>query len=142
MANYNTDKVASGVVTRAGMGTQSISGEITIGTALAASDTISLFKLPPNSVIRDLMISSNGTQGANSDSVFTVGDSGDTDRYITTAGGLCLRSGGGVSRLNATTGLNYQNTSETTVQLLITTVGTGQTTGGVVKFTAIYDMQK
>lgn len=141
MANYNTDKVASGVVTRAGMGTQSISGEITIGTALAASDTISLFKLPPNSVLREIIITSNGTQSG-SDSVFTVGDSGDTDRYITVAGGLALRTGGGLSRLNAHTGLNYQNTSETTVQLLITTVGTGQTTGGVVKFTAIYDMQK
>jgi hypothetical protein len=142
MANYNTDKVASTVFPRAGTGTVSVSGEMTVGTALLLNDTVSLFKLPPNAVIRDLHISSSGTQGANSDSVFTVGDSGNTARYITTAGGLCLRSGGGVSRLNAHAGVNYQNTAETTVQLLVTTVGTGQTTTGVIKFSAIYDMQK
>lgn len=141
MPNYNTDKVSNSVPARAGYGTVSISGEMTVGTALILNDTVSLFKLPANAVIRDLYVSSGGTQSG-ADSVFTVGDSGDTDRYITTAGGLALRTGGGVSRLNAHTGVNYQNTAETTVQLLITTAGTGQTTGGVIRFSAIYDMQK
>jgi hypothetical protein len=100
-----------------------------------------LFKLPANAVLRDITISSNGTQSG-ADSVFTVGDSVDTDRYITTAAGLALRTGGSVARLNAHAGLNFQNTAETTVQLLVTTVGTGQTTGGIIKFSAIYDMQK
>jgi hypothetical protein len=142
MATYLSNKMAAGVVTRAGMGVQSVSGTYTIVTALAGNDLIHLCKLPPNSVVRHVQVGSNGTQGANTDSVFTVGDADDEDRYITTAGGLSLRSGGGVSVLNATSGLDVQNTAETTLYLKVTTAGTGQTTGGIVKFTVVYDMQK
>jgi hypothetical protein len=140
MPTYLSNKMQPGVVARAGMGTQSVSGEYTVAPALILNDLVHLCRLPANSVVRDVMVSSNGTQSG-ADSVFTVGDSVDEDRYITTAAGTALRTGGGVARLNATTGLNFQNTAETILYLKVTTVGTGQTTGGVIKFSVIYDMQ-
>lgn len=140
MPTYLSNKMQPGVVARAGLGTQSVSGEYTVATALVLNDLVHLCRLPANSVVRDLIVSSNGTQSG-SDSVFTVGDAADEDRYITTAAGLALRTGGSVARLNTTNGVNFQNTAETILYLKLTTVGTGQTTSGVIKFSVIYDMQ-
>ncbi len=141
MATYLSNKMAAGVVTRAGTGLQSVSGSYTVATALVNNDLVHLCKIPANGVIRDISVGSNGTQSG-SDGVFTVGDATDEDRYISVAGGLSLRSGGGVSKLNVTTGLDHQYTDETIIYLKVTTQGTGQTTGGIIKFTVIYDMQK
>jgi hypothetical protein len=141
MPTYLSNKMQPGVVTRAGMGVQSVSGTYTIATTLILNDLIHLCRVPANAVIRDIMVSSNGTQSG-ADSVFTVGDSVDEDRFITTAAGLSFRTGGGVARLNATTGLDHQYADETIIYVKLTTLGTGQTTGGVVRFVVIYDMQK
>lgn len=111
--------------------------EFTVGVALS-TDTIQLCTVPIGATILDLYISSGGTQGANSDSVFTVGDGNSTARFITTAGGLCLRSGGGISRMNAHAGTGYVYTVEDTIDLLVTTAGTGQTTTGVIRAVVIY----
>lgn len=111
--------------------------EITIGTALVASDIIQLFTLPRGAVILNLIISSNGTQSG-SDAVFTVGDTAVNNRYILVAGGLALRTGGGVNVLGAHTGLGYVIPAESTMNLYITTVGTGQTTGGVIRAQVTY----
>lgn len=104
----------------------------TVETALVVNDVIQLVKVPAGATILDLVVISGGTQSG-SDSVFQVGDGSDTDRYITTAGGIIMRSGGGMVRLNAFAGINYNYTNEDTIDLLLSTVGTGQTTGGYVK---------
>jgi hypothetical protein len=111
--------------------------EFTVGVSLS-TDTIQLFNVPAGATILDLYISSGGTQGANSDSVFTVGDGSSTARFITTAGGLCLRSGGGISRMNAHAGTGYVYTAADTIDLLVTTAGTGQTTTGVIRAMVLY----
>ena len=144
MATYYASRVSSSntalgavIPARASEGLISQVAEFTVGTALS-TDTIQLFTVPVGATILDLYISSGGTQGANSDSVFTVGDGSSTARFITTAGGLCLRSGGGISRMNAHAGTGYVYTAEDTIDLLVTTAGTGQTTTGVIRAMVLY----
>lgn len=139
---YQSDKVASSIPARSGVGVVTQVCSFSVATALVVNDVIQLFKVPQNAVILNLWVSSDGTQGANTDSVFTVGDGADTDRFITTAGGLILRSGGGVAFMNAFAGAGYQYTAEDTVDLKVTTVGTGQTTGGTIRAGIIYSSQK
>lgn len=111
--------------------------EFTVGTALAATDVIQLFTVPKGATVLDIYVSSSGTQSG-SDSVFTLGDGNVTDRYITVAGGLALRTGGAISRMNAHTGTGYVYPDEDTIDLLMTTTGTGQTTSGVIRATVLY----
>ena len=146
MPNYNSSRISNALPARARNGFEVVfSGTVTVGVALILSDTVTLAKLPVGAMIVDVKIKSNGTQSG-SDSVFTVGDSTDTARYITTAAGLALRSGGGYSSLNAvgaTKGAGYVITSTTdTVILTITTAGTGQTTGGLIDCFITYTMQQ
>ena len=149
MATYYTDRTLAGTAgntaTRTparvdGRGLVSQIATITIGTALANNDIIQLFTMPAGAVIEDLTVSSDGTQGANNDAVFTVGDGDDADRYITTAGGLALRTGGGVNRLNNYAGHGHTYSAEDTIDLKVTTQGTGQTTGGVIRASVLYRM--
>lgn len=149
MATYYTDRTETGTAGNTttvipprvdGRGLIAQSCEITVGTALANNDIIELFKVPLGAVVIDLMVSSDGTQGANNDAVFTVGDGDDTDRYITTAGGLALRTGGGLNRMNAHTGLHNKYTADDTIDLKVTTAGTGQTTGGKIRAHVVYSM--
>lgn len=148
MASYSTPTYSSGKPARTGMDTVTVLfGILDVSVALATNDTINLCKIPAGAQMIDVAIMSAGTQGANSDSTFTVGDSGDTDRFITTAGGLALRSGGGVSRMNgaalsaATTGIGYEYTADTDLVMTITAQGTGQTTGGRITGYAQYRMK-
>ena len=147
MASYSTPTYSSGKPARTGMDTVTVLfGILDVSVALATSDTINLCKIPAGAQMIDVAIMSAGTQSG-SDSTFTVGDSGDTDRFITTAGGLALRSGGGVSRMNgaalsaATTGIGYEYTADTDLVMTIATAGTGQTTGGRITGYAQYRMK-
>lgn len=104
----------------------------TVDTALVVNDVVQLVKVPAGAIILDLIVASGGTQSG-SDSNALIGDGADTDRYVASASGTILRSGGGFVRLTALTGINYQYTDEDTIDLLVGTVGTGQTTGGYIK---------
>lgn len=152
MATYYTDRTTIGTagntstyiparVDGRGLVWQAFS--ITIGTALATNDIIQLVTIPAGATILDGLIASGGTQGANSDSTFKVGDGSDDDRFLTTTQGIVLRSGGGTSRFNPTavlTGVNYTYTSEDTIDLTVAAQGTGQTTGGYIKGYVLYAM--
>lgn len=147
MASYSTPTYSSGKPARTGMDTVTVLfGILDVSVALATSDTINLCKIPAGAQMIDVAIMSAGTQSG-SDSTFTVGDSGDTARFITTAGGLALRSGGGVSRMNgavlsaATKGIGYEYTADTDLVMTITLQGTGQTTGGRITGYAQYRMK-
>jgi hypothetical protein len=139
---YYSDRVDPSIPARSGIGVVTQVCTFAVAANLVVNDIIQLFKVPKNAVINDIWVSSDGTQGANTDSVFTVGDGADTDRFITTAGGTILRSGGGLARMNAFAGAGYQYSAEDTVDLKITTVGTGQTTGGTINAGIMYSLRK
>lgn len=138
MATYTSDRVSTLITARDGIGVVHQICTYTVVTALATADILQLFKLPEGAIVLDLMVASGGTQGANNNSEFTVGDVLDADRYIVTANGLALRSGGGVDRLSAPTGVAYTNPADTTVDLTITVGGSGQTTGGYIRASILY----
>jgi hypothetical protein len=149
MATYYSDRTIAGTAGNTATRTPSrIDGRglvhqvcaYSVATAFGASDVLQLFTVPAGAIILDGGVASGGTQGANNDAVFTVGDGGDTDRYITTSAGLVLRTGGGVVRFTALAGFVYEYSAEDTIDLLITTVGTGQTTGGYVTGWILYAM--
>lgn len=143
MATYYTDRTNADdtIPARSGLGLIVQKATITIGTALATNDIIQLFKVPSGAIIHDLTVSSNGTQSGNSDAVFSVGIGGDTDKFITTAAGLKLRSGGGVVSIDNEDGHAYTFTADDTIDLLVTTGGTGQTTGGIINATVAYSLE-
>ncbi len=117
---------------KSGLGVVPIYSEITIATALVVNDIIELFKTQKGMRILELLMVCNGTQSGN-DSVCRVGDGGVNNRFITTAGGLFLRTGGARQAINTlNTGYGYVYTADDTVKLEVTTVGTGQTTGGKI----------
>lgn len=137
MATYTSDRVSTLIPARDGIGVVHQICSYTVTTALILADIVQLFKIPEGAIVLDLMVASDGTQSG-SDSVFTVGDTADTDRYIAVAGGLALRTGGGLARLGVQTGVGFTNTADTTIDLIITTAGTGQTTGGIIKASILY----
>lgn len=147
MATYTTDRVASTIPARTGLGVIVQSAELLVAdlaSALATSDVVQLFTVPEGAVIIDLVVSSNGTQSTNNDAVFTVGiTGGDTDQFITTSAGTVLRTGGGVARMNNAEGHGYVMTAEDTIDLLVTTGGTGQknTGTGRIRASVTYQMQ-
>jgi hypothetical protein len=117
--------------------------EVSVGTALVNDDIVKLFKLPKGAYVVGLLIAGYGVQSG-TDAVYTVGDSDDPDRYITTANGLNLRSNNasqtwGMGILpTATAGFGYKTTASVDVDLKITTAGTGQTTGGKIRAGIMY----
>lgn len=146
---YRTDRTSTTSVQapRANVGLTEAAVAFVVGTtnanlsALAANDVIQLFKVPKGAVIHELSVSSDGTQATNSDSVIQVGDGNDADRFLMSPLGLVLRSGGAVERLNNPAGHCYQYTEDDTIDLKVSTVGTGQTTGGTIKAALLYSMQ-
>lgn len=119
---------------------------VSIGTALVNSDVIKLFTLPKNAEIVGFMIQGHDVQTGN-DSVAKLGDAGDDDRFgaaihnLRTNVPAALAAGphsATVTSGNPATGMGHKYAADTDVDLIITTAGTGQKTGGVIKAAAFY----
>ena len=142
MPTYQSNLIASKAPARVDVHSDVVHATFTIATALATNDLLDVCDVEKNVTIADAIVSSvaPGTQSG-SDSTFELGDAGDTDRFITTAGGIVLRAAGGVARLNNPAGHMYRYAADTRIQLRIVAGGTGQTTGGVIRVTLLLSPQ-
>lgn len=83
MATFTGTACASGVVPRAiHAGVNSVSAQHTVSGSLSAGDVIQLVKIPQGATILDLVLR---TDISPTQVTLSVGDGGDTDRYILTA---------------------------------------------------------
>lgn len=145
MATYYSDRVRSDAThpVQANNGLVVDFCEVSVGTALVGSDIVKLFTVPKNARVLSVLVAGYGIQSG-TDSVYTVGDAGDTDRFVTIANGLNLRSNNASQNLGmfsidgATTGIGHKYTADTDVNLTITTAGTGMTTGGKIHAAIFY----
>ena len=144
MAIYYSDRVNE-------EGTQNIKGglgliidncTVSVGTALVNNDRIKLFTLPKGSRVLGLQVQGVGVQSG-TDSLFSIGDEADPDRFQT--GVINLRSNSLdtyiyliPSEKTATTGIFNEYEEDTDVELKITTAGTGMTTGGKINAVIYY----
>lgn len=137
MATFTADKVATTIMSRAGIDVTCVTGTYTVAANLGASDIIQMVKVPKGATVVEVVASTSASIAATSTCEF--GDGGDTDRFIASGG---FGSGAAaLSRLNAATGHGYTYTDEDTIDFK-TTVQTTPTTGAVIKLTAIYQMQQ
>lgn len=145
MATYYSDRssAAGTHAVKGGFGLIVDKCTVSVATALVNSDVIKLFTVPKGAKILSIMVAGYGIQSG-TDAVYTIGDTGDTDRLVTVANGLNLRSNNAAQTLgigsiaSATTGLLYEYTAATDINMTITTAGTGMTTGGKIQCVILY----
>lgn len=134
MATYQSSLISTSAPARANVAETMVAGTVSISSAAASNDILQMFVLPANATLIDLKISLTDidTNGSPTATVI-VGDSGDTDRYISSS---TIGQAGGMASLNTLAGLNYTPTSNTTVYATLGSVATGAT--GTLKFNATY----
>lgn len=148
MATYYSDRVnANGTHNiRAGFGLVTDICTVSVGTALVNSDLIKLFTIPSGARVTNIQVAGYGVQSG-TDAVYTIGDVTVTNRLVTVANGLNLRSNnasqaaGIFSIPSATLGIGYKYTANTDINMTITTAGTGMTTGGTIIVLIQYFME-
>jgi len=117
-----------------GIGGRSIKverGEFTLTAALAADDTVTMFRLHPRFRVTGGMLKASDLDTNGSPAiVLSLGDADDDDRYFS---GATVGQAGGFTTTLAATGMDYVTTKYTDVVLKVTTgPGTGAATGTVV----------
>lgn len=129
MATYSSDKVSSLVparVVHAGV-TSEIAFYSASGT-FSAGDVIQMVKVEPGAQVVDVRVYGN-TLATSGGATLSVGDGGDSGRYIATATvGATV-----VGSLNKEGGVNYEYTVADTVDVLVAAVGGDPTAQSVVK---------
>lgn len=148
MPTYYSDRVRSDGAhhIKSGFGLIADVCVVSVGTALINNDIIKLFTVPKGARVLGLSVAGHGVQSG-TDSVYTIGDTGDTDRLVTTANGLNLRSNNAVQNIGigsiagASAGIGHVYAANTDIEMLITTAGTGMTTGGRIICMILYWME-
>jgi len=131
-------KAASTVMYREGLDITSVFATHTLTTAeQQADDVVQMVKIPKGATILDVILTSADIDSATS-AVLAVGDGSDDDRFIT---GSTIGQAGGVERLNAFAGLNYEYTADDTIDLNVTTAP-GTPVEGVINLCVIYTMNQ
>lgn len=140
MATFQSDKVQTGVTRRepSSAGVTAVHADLTV-TAAATNDVFEMVKIPKGAVIYDVILGA-----ANVDTgtalVMTVGDGGDTDRFITLS---TVGQAGGIARMNSYVGQGYTYTADDTIDILVTTGATGVETGSpTVSLTVFYGREQ
>lgn len=140
---YLSDKAAASVPIRTPVvgGTATVRASFTITAALVVNDVIQLVKVPKGCFVLDVKVQCPDLDtGGSPVAAFTVGDGGDTDRYITatTAGAAAT-----LTRMNALTALATTSpyTADDTVDLLISTAPQTSVTTGTIVADVTYALQ-
>jgi len=122
-----------------GRTSHSARGEYTVTTALAAGDTIALFRLPPRARIKSGFIKSEAVDSASA-VTYNVGITGTPALFF--SGSTVGRTGGGVDRTMAFAGTDFTTSAFTNVLLTVGTApGTG-TTGGKIVVDITYTVEE
>lgn len=125
MATLTSSKAAAGVTRRELLngGVNAVTATYTVSSNPTAGDIIQMVKVPRGATVLDVTLTATDMDTNGTPTVaYTVGDTGDADRFITTS---TVGQTGGVARMNAATGANYRYTSDTTIDI---TVGTASAT--------------
>lgn len=126
MATFTSDKVANTVTRResSSAGVTCVHADLTV-TAAATNDVFQMVKIPKGAVIYDVTLRASNIDTGTA-LLITVGDGGDTDRFITSSS---VGQAGGIARLNNEAGLGYTYTEDDTIDVLVATGATGVESG-------------
>ena len=139
MATLKSNKVTANAPARdLPSGVLAVVGTYALGAALALNDVIQMVTVPAGATILDVLLAVTDLDTGGSPAiVLTVGDGGDTDRFVTAS---TVGQAGGVARLNATTGAGYKYTAKDTIDVLVSTGPATGATSGTVSLTVLYTM--
>lgn len=140
MATFQSDKAQTTVTRRepSSAGVTAVVADLVV-TAAATNDVFEMVKIPRGAVIYDVILTA-----ANIDTgtalVMTVGDGGDTDRFITLS---TVGQAGGIARMNNQAGAGYSFTADDTIDITVTTGATGIEAGSpVVTLIVLYGREQ
>jgi hypothetical protein len=134
MPTFQSSKVATTVMARAGIDATTQTATYTIPSGFATNDVVEMVKIPAGATVINVILSSSAGVGATAN--LAVGDGGDTDRHITST----AYTAAALTRTNAHTGHGYLYTAEDTIDILAVSIAT-PTVGTVVRLTVEYQMQ-
>lgn len=137
---YSADcTTGSGVVPRANIALNSVSGSYTMLAAFLDEDIVHLVKIPAGATILELILDVPALTDQ-ADVTWDLGDADSSGRFIT-AGTAGRSSTGAIVRCTLAGGTQHEYTADNTIQFRIKTVpGATAVTNGTIKLTAIYSM--
>jgi hypothetical protein len=139
MANVglSSDKYASTIPSRAGLGVTSITATVTTTGAVATGDTFYMCKMPTGATVLEVIAVTSASWGTTVP--VNVGDSGDADRYI-----AAVDFGGGAvkSLSNKPATYPYTYTADDYILVTLGTVSSGASAGPTMTVTVLYTMNK
>lgn len=131
-------EAAASAPARSMVGETILYGEFDIATdnaggALELNDVLQIVKVPRGFQVMDVVLSTTDLDTGGSPTIeLSVGDGGDTDRYISGTGSTIAEAGGGYARLSNIAGHGYIYTADDTIDVLVATgPATGATTGTI-----------
>lgn len=142
-STLTTDKVASTVQARAGIGIESVFATYTITAAFVINDVIQMVKVPKGATVLELVFHTTDLD-TSTGIVLQIGDGDDVDRYVKDS---AIGQTGGTVRLGAgivnNSGANYTYTAEDTIDVKVTTAASGTAaTSGTLSMAVIYAMHQ
>lgn len=127
---------------RACVGETSLWETYALAAALVVNDIIQMVKVQTGFTVLEVVLASADVDTHSTPTiVMTVGDDGDTDRYITTSVGT-IGQGGGVCRLNNQVGHCYTYTADNTIDIKVTTAPATGATSGTISLSVIGTMEQ
>lgn len=134
MTTLTASAAYSGVQPRAGIGINSVQGEIEL-TSVTANDVVQMVKVPLGAAIIDVKVSGDGA-GTIVGTV-SVGDGSDPDRFITATSASGAMAVQGIN--SAAGGCGYEYTAADTIDVTFAAVSTGSGTM-TLRLQALYTM--
>lgn len=135
-STYSATKAGTGVQPRAGIGINQQVESYAITGALVVNDVVRLFKIPKGAKVIDAGIAVDDLdQGAGLK--LDVGDSNDQDRFIVQS---TVGQAGGVARLAAQAGVDYEYTADDYFQVKVQTAPASAQTTGTIRGWLLYSM--
>lgn len=129
----NSDNKLTKTVVRGGIHVIEDWATFTVSTNLVTNDDIQMIRIPAGATVLDLALSCTASVGATGN--LSVGDDGDTDRFITST----AHTGATFTRLNTQAGHCYEYTAANTIDILAVSIAT-PATGAVLRLHVIYSM--
>lgn len=127
MATFSSDKVQSNLPTRLiheGVFTET--AEYSGSASFSSGDIIQMTKVPAGARVVDIHLQTNALSSANT--TLAVGDGIDDDRYISAVGTTL-----GQSFTNKLSALGYEYSADDTVDILVRTVASAQTSNPIFR---------
>ena len=140
MATFDSDKIATTVTRRepSSSGVTAVHADLTV-TAAATNDVYRMVKVSKGDVIYDVIVGC-GNIDTGTALLITVGDGGDTDRYVTSSS---VGQAGGIARMNNYAGQGFTYTEDDTIDILVATGATGVETGSpTISVTVFYGREQ